>query len=61
MPKIRIVIEKGKVQHDVTETVGEKCRELTRPYLEALGVPEDQVMETVKPEMEQQAEIDQQL
>lgn len=61
MAKLRITIEKGKVTHDVSEVIGSNCRDLTRPYLEALGVPESDVKEEVKPEMHQQAQVDQSL
>ena len=51
MAKIRIVIEKGKVTYDVTETAGEGCRELTRPFQESMGLPAE---ETLKPEFYEQ-------
>jgi hypothetical protein len=51
MPKIRVTIEKGKVNHDVIGGVGPSCQNYTRPYLEALKIPETDVSREAKPEM----------
>jgi hypothetical protein len=61
MAKIRIVIAKGNVETDVSEITGTGCRDLTRPYLEAIGVDQSQVQEEIKPEMHQTTQVDQQL
>lgn len=61
MPKIRIVIEKGKVKHDVDGMVGPGCRDLTKPYVESLGLPESEIHEEEKPELHQTNQVDQQL
>lgn len=50
MAKIRIVIEKGRVSYDVTETKGESCLELTKPFKDALGLPEEASETVLKPE-----------
>ena len=61
MPKIRVVIEKGQVKHDVSEMTGTGCRDLTKPYVDALGLPDSKIQEEEKPEMHQTNQVDQQL
>lgn len=61
MPKLRVVIEKGAFSIDVEGAKGTQCRDLTRPFLERLGLHEQDVQEEVKPELLETQEVDEQL
>jgi len=58
--KTIITIRNGKVTMDVVGGKGPSCKAATKPYIDALGVPADQIVDEDKPEIRQVAEQNQQ-